>query len=149
MREKLVELIKRGGVIIPETAEAVADYLITNNVFVLPEQMKDSWELALPFMARLFVADEAEIDKIKGEFDFNQIERLNEENQIYKNALDLMCKRYFEDCGCEDCPCGENAEFDEIYCKECNGDEYVKNANGKCWANYYLFIAKKELKNEN
>lgn len=78
-----------------------------------------------------------------------EIERLNKENQIYKNALDLMCKRYFEDCGCEDCPCGENAEFDEIYCKECNGDEYVKNANGKCWANYYLFIAKRSSKNEN
>jgi hypothetical protein len=72
MRDKLVELIKKGGVIIPETAEAVADYLIANNVFVLPEQMKDSWELALPFMMRLFVSDEAEIEKIKGEFEFSQ-----------------------------------------------------------------------------
>lgn len=76
MREKLVELIKRGGVIIPETAEAVADYLIENNVFVLPEQMKDNWELALPFMARLFVADEAEIQKIKGEFECQKVKQI-------------------------------------------------------------------------
>lgn len=76
MREKLVELIKRGGVIIPETAEAVADYLIANNVFVLPEQMKDSWELALPFMMRLFVADEAELEKIKDEFELQEVKKI-------------------------------------------------------------------------
>ena len=76
MREKLVELIKRGGVIIPETAEAVADYLIANNVFVLPEQMKDSWELALPFMMRLFVADEAELEKIKDEFELQEVKQI-------------------------------------------------------------------------
>ena len=72
MRDKLIELIKKGGAIIPETAEAVDDYLITNNVFVLPEQMKDSWELALPFMMRLFVANEEEIAKIKAEFELSQ-----------------------------------------------------------------------------
>ena len=76
MRDKLIELIKKGGVIIPETAEAVADYLITNNVFVLPEQMKDSWELALPFMARLFVADEAEIESIKREFEIQKVKQI-------------------------------------------------------------------------
>ena len=76
MRDKLVELIKKGGLIIPETAEAVADHLIANNVFVLPEKMKDSWELALPFMMRLFVSDEAEIEKIKGEFEFSQKKKI-------------------------------------------------------------------------
>ena len=72
MRDKLIELIKSGGVIIPETAEAVADYLIANKVFVLPEKLNDSWELALPFMMRLFVANEEEIAKIKAEFELSQ-----------------------------------------------------------------------------
>lgn len=34
MRDRLIELIKRGGVIIPPTAEAVADYLLRNGVIV-------------------------------------------------------------------------------------------------------------------
>ncbi len=34
MRDRLIELIKRGGVIIPQTAEAVADYLLANGVIV-------------------------------------------------------------------------------------------------------------------
>jgi hypothetical protein len=87
MRDKLVELIKKGGVIIPETAEAVADYLIANNVFVLPEKMKDSWELALPFMMRLFVADEAEIEKIKGEFEFSQKKKILTDIRDYLVAI--------------------------------------------------------------
>ena len=56
--------------------ESISDHLIANNVFVLPEQMKDSWELALPFMMRLFVADETEIEKIKGEFEFSQKKKI-------------------------------------------------------------------------
>lgn len=52
--------------------EDMADRLIEHNVFVLPEKMKDSWELALPFMMRLFVADEKEIAKIKSEFELSQ-----------------------------------------------------------------------------
>ena len=76
MKDRLIELIKKGGVIIPETAEAVADYLIANNVFVLPEKMKDSWELGGAFLMRLFVADEEEIEKIKGEFEFSQKKKI-------------------------------------------------------------------------
>ena len=87
MRDKLIELIKNGGVIIPETAEAVADYLITNNVFVLPEQMKDSWELALPFMMRLFVSDEAEIEKIKGEFELQKVKKILTDIRDYLVAI--------------------------------------------------------------
>lgn len=87
MKDKLIELIKRGGVIIPETAEAVADYLITNNVFVLPEQMKDSWELALPFMARLFVADEAEIESIKREFEIQKVKQILTDIRDYLVAI--------------------------------------------------------------
>ena len=87
MRDKLVELIKRGGVIIPETAEAVADHLIANNVFVLPEKMKDNWELALPFMMRLFCADEEEIAKIKAEFELSQ------KKQILTDIRDYLVER--------------------------------------------------------
>lgn len=36
MRDRLIDLIKRGGVIIPETAEAVADHLLANGVIVPP-----------------------------------------------------------------------------------------------------------------
>lgn len=87
MKDRLIELIKNGGVIIPETAEAVADYLIANNVFVLPEQMKDSWELALPFMMRLFVADEAEIEKIKGEFELQEVKKILTDIRNYLVAI--------------------------------------------------------------
>ncbi|MBP3573908.1 MAG: hypothetical protein J6J71_04800 [Prevotella sp.] len=87
MKDRLIELIKKGGVIIPETAEAVADYLIANNVFVLPEQMKDSWELALPFMMRLFVADEAEIEKIKGEFELQKVNQILTDIRNYLVAI--------------------------------------------------------------
>lgn len=76
MRDKLIELIKKGGVIIPETAEAVADYLIANNVFVLPEQMKDSWELALPFLMRLFATDEEQIEKVHREFECQKVKQI-------------------------------------------------------------------------
>ena len=76
MREKLVELIKRGGVIIPETAEAVADHLIANKVFVFPEKFNDSWELCSGFMTRMFVSDEAEIDKIKREFECQEVKKI-------------------------------------------------------------------------
>ena len=81
MRDKLIELIIEK--IPTETridcfpdVEAIADYLISNNVFVLPEKLKDSWEFALPFMVRLFVSDEAEIEKIKGEFEFSQKKKI-------------------------------------------------------------------------
>ena len=87
MRDKLVELIKKGGVIIPETAEAVADYLIANNVFVLPEKMKDSWELGGAFLMRLFVADEEEIEKIKGEFELQKVK------QILTDIRDYLVKK--------------------------------------------------------
>ena len=84
MRDRLMELIYNSDILCDSCgestssycAEAIADHLIANNVFVLPEKMKDSWELALPFMMRLFVADEAEIEKIKGEFDFSQKKKI-------------------------------------------------------------------------
>lgn len=86
MRDKLIELQKQAQndwlrkeyehETHKDLAEYVADHLIANNVFVLPEKLKDSWELALPFMMRLFVADEAEIEKIKGEFEFSQKKKI-------------------------------------------------------------------------
>ena len=81
MRDKLIELIIEK--IPTETridcfpdVEAIADYLISNNVFLLPEKLKDSWEFALPFMVRLFVSEEAEFEKIKGEFEFSQKKKI-------------------------------------------------------------------------
>ncbi len=83
MRDKLIELLKQvpygvsvGAKFEQHFCEKIADHLIANNVFVLPEQMKDSWELALPFMMRLFVADEEEIAKIKSEFEFSQKKKI-------------------------------------------------------------------------
>ena len=96
MRDKLKELIKKGGVIIPETAEAVADYLIANNVFVLPEKLKDSWELALPFMMRLFVADEAQIEKIKGEFEVSQKKKILTDIRDYLAEKKKICDVTFD-----------------------------------------------------
>ena len=84
MRDKLIEIIENGErKVLVHTirgtsyyTEALADYLIANKVFVFPQNMNDSWELALPFMMRLFVADDAEIEKIKGEFEFSQKKKI-------------------------------------------------------------------------
>ena len=76
MKYKLIELIKRGGVIIPETAEAVAEYLIANNVILLPDKLKDSWELTSAFVLRLFCSSEEEVAKIKQEFEYQKIKQI-------------------------------------------------------------------------
>lgn len=83
MRDRLIELIKKGGVIIPETAEAVADYLIENNVLILPEKMKDSWELTSAFVLRLFCANEKEVTKIKQEFEYQKIKQILTDIRYY------------------------------------------------------------------
>ena len=76
MRDKLIELIKSGGVIIPETAEAVADHLIANNVILLPDKLKESWELTSSFVLRLFCSNEEELDKIKQEFECQKVKKI-------------------------------------------------------------------------
>ena len=76
MRDKLIELIKRGGVIIPETAESVAEYLIANNVILLPDKLKDSWELTSAFVLRLFCSNDEEVAKIKQEFEYQKIKQI-------------------------------------------------------------------------
>ena len=87
MRDKLIELIKRGGVIIPETAEAVADYLIKNNVLILPEKIKGSWELTSAFVLRLFCANEEEVTKIKQEFEYQKIKQILTDIRDYLIAI--------------------------------------------------------------
>ena len=87
MRDKLIELIESCRYWGAGTSAEIADHLIANNVFVLPEKMKDSWELALPFMMRLFGADEEEIEKIKGEFDFSQ------KKQILTDIRDYLVEK--------------------------------------------------------
>lgn len=98
MRDKFVELIKKGGVIIPETAEAVADYLIANNVFVLPEQMKDSWELTSAFVLRLFCANDEEVAKIKQEFEHQKIKQMLTDIREYllKGKSEFEKTKYFK-----------------------------------------------------
>ena len=76
MRDKLIELIKKGGVIIPETAEAVAEYLIANNVILLPDKLKDSWELTSAFVLRLFCSNDEEVNKMKQEFEYKKIKQI-------------------------------------------------------------------------
>ena len=87
MRDKLIELIESSRYWGAGTSAEIADHLIANNVFVLPEQMKDSWELALPFMARLFVADEAEIESIKREFEIQKVKQILIDIRDYLNGL--------------------------------------------------------------
>ena len=87
MREKLVELIKRGGVIIPETAEAVADYLIANNVILLPDKLKDSWELTSAFVLRLFCSNEEEVNKMKQEFEIQKVKQILTDIRDYLVAI--------------------------------------------------------------
>ena len=100
MRDKLIELLKDFLGDIPYYE--LADHLIANNVFVLPEKMKDSLELALPFMMRLFVADEAEIEKIKGEFEFSQKKKIITDIRDYlvswrdNNAIDYSAERWID-----------------------------------------------------
>lgn len=76
MRDKLIGLIKSGGVIIPETAEAVADHLIANNVILFPDKLKDSWELTSSFVLRLFCSNEEELDKMKREFECQKVKQI-------------------------------------------------------------------------
>ena len=112
MRDKLIELLLNSTPLHERDLdddladgeiEAVADYLIANNVFVLPEQMKDSWELALPFMMRLFVADEAEIEKIKGEFEMQKVKQILTDIRDYlvawrdNNAIDYSAERWIDE----------------------------------------------------
>lgn len=78
--------------------------------------------------------------------------RLEQENKILRRALELACKTYYEDCGEEDCPCGESESFDNSYdgCRYCEAQDGHSeiNKNGKCWYNYFIDQAKKEMEND-
>ena len=102
MRDKLIELIIEK---IPTEiridcfpdVDAVADHLIANNVFVLPEQMKDSWELTSAFVLRLFCANEEEVTKMKQEFEYQKIKQILTDIRDYLLAiLDEWHKRIDE-----------------------------------------------------
>ena len=67
--------------------ESLADHLIANNVFVLPEKMKDSWELTSAFVLRLFCANEEEVTKMKQEFEYQKIK------QILTDIRDYLVER--------------------------------------------------------
>ena len=103
MRDKLVELIKRGGVIIPPTAEAVADYLIANNVFVLPDELENNLELTAKFLMGLFLNSEEEIKKTKEIFEFSQTKKILTDIRDYlvarrdNNAIDYSAERWIDE----------------------------------------------------
>ena len=126
MRDKLIELIKRGGVIIPETAEAVADYLIANNVILLPEQIKDSWELTSAFVLRLFCTNEEQLDKIKREFECQKIKR------ILTDIRDYLLKS--KECGKSKCEINQIMDLGvELYIDKAFADltEYAEKLGVK------------------
>ena len=79
MKDKLIKIISEymnlESMFVGAT-EKFADYLISNNVFVLPEKMKDSWELTSAFVLRLFCANEEEVNKMKQEFGCQKIKQI-------------------------------------------------------------------------
>lgn len=76
MRDKLIELIESSRYWGAGTSAEIADPLLSNNVFVLPEKIKDSWELTSAFVLRLFCANEEEVAKIKQEFEYQKIKQI-------------------------------------------------------------------------
>jgi hypothetical protein len=54
----------------------LTDHLIANNVFVFPEKLNDSWELCSGFITRMFVANEEELEKIKKEFELQEVKKI-------------------------------------------------------------------------
>ena len=86
---------------------------------------------------------------IKGQDE--KIADLQHQLEVAEKALELACKRYWEDCGMEDCPCGEDEYFDENYnkCNDCsNTGDMTVNYNGTCWVDYFKEQAEKEIKGE-
>ena len=104
MRDKLIEIIENGerkvlGHTIRGTryyTEALADYLIANDVFLVPEQMKDSWELALPFMMRLFATDEEQIEKVHREFESKEVKQILTDIRDYLAEKKKICDATFD-----------------------------------------------------
>ena len=81
----------------------LTDYLIANNVFVLPEQMKDSLELTSAFVLRLFCANEEEVSKIKQEFELQKVKQILTDIRDYlmswrdNNAIDYSAERWIDE----------------------------------------------------
>ena len=106
MKDKLIKIVSEymnlESMFVGAT-EKFADYLIANNVFVLPEQMKDSWELALPFMMRLFAIDEEQIEKVNREFERKEVKQILTDIRDYlvawrdNNAIDYSAERWIDE----------------------------------------------------
>ena len=78
-----------------------------------------------------------------------RIKELEEQNKKLERALELFGEYYWNDCGYEDCPCGEGryGGFEYERCVPCC-DEYTKNKDGCCWVKYFKWLAEKESENE-
>lgn len=76
----------------------------------------------------------------------NENNQLKKEIETLKKALALACKTYYEECGEEDCPCGE---YDFVYklnrCDSCESQDghSQMNKDGRCWYNYYIELARR------
>ena len=98
MRDRLIELLQNApsdyagnrGV------GAIADYLIANNVFVLPNELENNLELTAKFLMGLFLNSEEEIEKTKEIFEFSQTKK------ILTDIRDYLLQRKAE-CGNKKC----------------------------------------------
>lgn len=90
MRDKLIEIIAEelGSINFAKLISAgIADRLIENNVILLPDKLKDSWELTSSFVLSLFCSNEEELDKMKREFEFQNVNQILTDIRKYLNGL--------------------------------------------------------------
>ena len=53
------------------------------NVILLPDKLKDSWELTSSFVLRLFCSNEEELDKMKREFELHKVKQILTDIRAY------------------------------------------------------------------
>lgn len=71
--------------------------------------------------------------------------------EVLERALEFACKRYWDDCGMEDCPYGENESFDanNKKCQSCSDNSgMTENKDGCCWVEFFKSQAESDIKNE-
>lgn len=81
----------------------------------------------------------------------NHIKEQDHKIAVLERALKLACKRYWDDCGMEDCPYGENESFDtnNKKCQSCSDNSgMTENKDGCCWVEFFKSQAESDIKNE-
>lgn len=87
MRDKLIELIESSRYWGAGTSAEIADHLIANNVFVLPDELENNLELTAKFLMGLFLNSEEEIEKTKEIFEFSQTKKILTDIRDYLVAI--------------------------------------------------------------